>query len=152
MRRETRMSATDSRFTPDVGLAKKAARAADDAIRFCRLIFRRDLSYRPADVRAVEEIADLLHREHQRQLRGEAAHNLAFMLGSLLGEIFIRQHGGEWGVADVEGARVPGIRFGNRRCWPHERAWKRLVVGAEEDLWVYYEELRRLAIEGPNRV
>jgi hypothetical protein len=59
-------------------------------------------------------------------------------LGSYLGELIIRNCGGRWTYHEVTGMPAVEIAAGHL-CFPHAKVSKRLSLGEEHSLWVFYD-------------
>jgi hypothetical protein len=66
----------------------------------------------------------------------------AKVFGSYIGEVYRRNHGGEWGMVDLDGQKFPGIKnkFGTS-FWPWGRALNRITQGSENNVTDYYKTL-----------
>jgi hypothetical protein len=63
---------------------------------------------------------------------------MVLVMGAYLGELIVRNGHGRW-TYDPR-ARAPGVDTPARqRCFPHNKVTKRLTVGAEHSLWVFYD-------------
>ncbi len=99
------------------------------------------LDYSEASVEVVERLLDTLADAFARgELPAEHAWKLCTALGSYLGEVFVRAHGGEWGVASVEGqdGTVACVTHPQVTFWPWVRAMKRVTEGDDDNIWIYY--------------
>jgi hypothetical protein len=68
----------------------------------------------------------------------------AKMFGSYIGEVLRLNHGGEWGMVTLDGAKFPGFRHtSGDLIWPWGRAKNRLVLGPEDNVFDYYRLLSR---------
>jgi hypothetical protein len=74
------------------------------------------------------------------------------MFGSYVGEVFRRNHGARWGMVTVGGDTLPGMEANKSRSrfWPWGRVQDRLVNGAEDNVWHYYQLLAEQ--EGHRRI
>jgi hypothetical protein len=113
--------------------------AVDDAARNLQIT----LDWTEASIEQVEAALDRLHRDPGRQQAPEeTVHAVAKAFGSYIGEVFIRHHGGEWGMVTLNGPTFPGIRAKQGRLfWPCIRALHRLENGPEDNVWHYYLRL-----------
>lgn len=66
----------------------------------------------------------------------------AKVFGSYVGEVYRRNHGGEWGIVTLGGERYPGMQTASRTdFWPWGRAFDRITKGPEDDIAAYYSSL-----------
>ncbi|MCX6952802.1 MAG: hypothetical protein NTV51_11640 [Verrucomicrobia bacterium] len=134
------------KFTPDDGVRMIAEAYALDARDFVRTQFHITLDGSDASIQHIERVMDAFQREiatakpSEEQIMG-----FAKMFGSYLGEVFRKNHGAAWGVAEMNGERVAGLKAttGDKVFWPWGRARSRLVEGAEHNVWHYYSALIR---------
>jgi hypothetical protein len=137
-------SARESRvvFAPDRHAQATAAREAAEFVRFAAAALGTRLDFSEDSVHAVEELAGELHADLRRQ-RGAAVEiaPLVTMIGSYLGEVLRRRHGGEWGWLTVNGRQVLGFRAARSGALfaPVETAKRRVHEGASGTLWRAYQ-------------
>jgi hypothetical protein len=114
--------------------------AVDDSLRNMGVT----LDWSEASIARVEYILDKLHKDARTQKPSpERVETVAKEFGSYIGEVFIRHHGGSWGMISLAGETLPGIRAArdNNLFWPWVRAHKRLREGPEENVLHYYLHL-----------
>ena len=111
---------------------------ADEAVLIAQQQHRVVLDYTPASVEALERLMD-----------GQAAVDLDFqsrLWGSYFGEVLRRRWNGLWLLAPYPGNReggqsssvVPTLDVGGSRLWPTMKVYRRLTVGAAENLSTFY--------------
>jgi hypothetical protein len=119
-----------------------AAREAREFVRFAQAALGTTLDWSENSVRAVEDLAGALHADLRRQ-RSDAMEiaPLVTMIGSYLGEVLRRNHGGEWGWLTVNGRQVLGFRSARSGALfaPVETAKRRVHHGATGTLWRAYQ-------------
>jgi hypothetical protein len=135
-------------FAADQGAARAASRYAADLVQFARLELSLELDFSDTSVAQIEEVAAELHADLRRE-RGAIrdVDTLIQMLGSYVGEVYRRNHGGEWGFASTNGKRIMAIRAatGNSLMWPVERIKQRIRGGGSNNVWAYYQSRVALA-------
>lgn len=121
---------------------------ADDFVRqaaqFCALMrdsYGVHLDYSPASVNLLDDLIDANFGP------GSADDNAALIvsMGSYVGEVIIRSHGGCW-RADEEFFHSPAVVIEGKfqtRTFPLSRVWKRFEYGPQHSLEAYYAEVRR---------
>jgi hypothetical protein len=108
------------------------------------------LDYSIDSVKEVEELLATLHAAIPRGLlgrmfkRGPSEDDIAAMskmYGGYLGEVVRRARGGEWVLDDSisPGEAVISLRDGDKRIFPPSKVQKRLVNGAEDNVWHYVQ-------------
>ena len=102
------------------------------------------LDYSPESVQRVEEIltalADALAVDRPSD---EDIWTMCKAYGGYVGEVLRRTGGGEWAF-DVEtepGSKLICLRKGERCIWPPVKVYKRLMSGAEDNVWRYFQAL-----------
>jgi hypothetical protein len=126
---------------------------ADEAVLVARQQHRALLDFTPASVDALERLLD-----------GQAAVDLDFqsrLWGSYFGEVLRRRWNGIWLLAPYPGSRevaseagsaVPTLDVAGSRLWPTMKVYRRLTMGAAENLTTFYNlvEKRLAAASRPN--
>ena len=135
-----------SHFTADPEVQQIAEAYALDARDFAERAFHITLDWRDASVQWVESILDSLYRQKQTMEpppSDEQVASFAKMLGSYVGEVFRRNHGADWGMVDIDGDPIAGLRAARSEIlfWPWDKVRKRLVNGYEDNVWHYYHFL-----------
>jgi hypothetical protein len=130
-------------FVEDARVQQVAEAYSLDAVDFAKSSFRLDLDWSDSCVRHVETILDRLHRDVPNAAPSEdQIFGFAKMLGSYVGEVHRKNHGGRWGLVTLDGESFPGMRdAGGRLFWPWGRAQNRIVEGPENNVWHYYQVL-----------
>lgn len=127
-------------FAADATAARAAARYAGDMVRFAQLELAVALDLSDASIAQIEQLAGALQTDLWRE-RGSYSEieALVQMLGCYVGEVYRRNHGGEWGYVDVQGRRLMALkaRVDGRLLWPVERIRQRLHSHANNILAYY---------------
>jgi hypothetical protein len=124
---------------------------ADEAVAVARQQHRVFLDFTPASVTALERLLD-----------GQAAVDLEFqsrLWGSYFGEVLRHRWHGTWLLAPYPGSReiagrvdalLPTLEVGGSRLWPTMKVYRRLTLGAAENLSTFYDLVeKRLAAASP---
>jgi len=117
-----------------------------DAVDYAREKFGIDLDFSPDSVRYVEEIAAQLYDSRPRGTLSkllrkgpteETVTTFAKMFGAYVGEVYRREHGGEW----FEHEEMRSYAVGSRQScmFPIGKAYKRLTDGEQDNLWHFYQ-------------
>lgn len=131
-------------FEPDASVQAMVEACGLDMVDFAKAQFDIDLDWSEASITHLEEVADALHHAMATDAPSDAdvdvMHN---MLGSYLGEVYRRSHGGEWGIVTLETKSFYGMRSADSQhvFWPMGKALARLRDGSENNLLVYYRGL-----------
>jgi hypothetical protein len=113
---------------------------ADEAVVIARQQHHVFLDFAPASVAALERLLD-----------GQAAVDLSFqsrLWGSYFGEVLRRRWSGTWLLASYPGSReiagridslLPTLEVGGSRLWPTMKVYRRLTLGASENISHFYD-------------
>src|SRR5216683_2385963 len=66
---------------------------------------------------------------------------LTRLLGSYLGEVIRRKHGGEWIIWTDKHGKTMALQVGEATIFTHNKVKKRLQRGPEHNLWKYYQSV-----------
>ena len=128
-------------FQPAPAVAQRAAKEAAELVRFARAELGLRLDWSDASVAQIERLATELGKDLRRE-GGKLSEvdSLVRLLGSYVGEVYRRNHGGSWGEADFGGQRRVALRpeKGGALLWPAERIRQRLRQGAGSRLVAHY--------------
>ena len=131
-------------FEPDEEIQKIAEAYALDAIDFASQQYGITLDWSDASVADVETILGRLHRSKPKDESSEdMVVMFSKMLGSYIGEVYRRNHGGDWGMVTLGGKRFAGMSASGRDelFWPWGKVRDRLENGDEDNVWHYYKGL-----------
>jgi hypothetical protein len=132
-------------FVPDPNVAEIAEAYAQDAVDLAAKGYQTQLDWTDASVAKVEAILAQLHASMPTPKPPEdVIWNFAKGFGSYIGEVFRRNHAGEWGMISDGTNSFPGIRSKvapPTLFWPWGRVHKRIVEGDEHNVRHYYEVL-----------
>jgi hypothetical protein len=129
-------------FEADPKIRQMAEDSSRNMIHCAKEQFGIELDWSDDSIQEIERIAGRVHRSYLKD--GPPLGRVASyytMIGSYIGEVFRRNHGGEWGVVTLNGERSPGIKHNpDGLFWPHVKAKQRILVGPEDNLFFYYED------------
>jgi hypothetical protein len=131
-------------FIPDDKIQKIAEAYALDACNFLGNHFKITLDWSDSSIQHIESVMDRFHQESANaKPTPEKVMQFAKLFGSYIGEVYRKNHGATWGLVEMEGQRFPGLKAqsSGTTFWPWARAHKRLVNGAEDNVWHYYSAL-----------
>lgn len=117
-------------------LAAMMSAYAEEAVRVAWQNHRQRLDLSEASVALLEKLLD-----------GQAAEDLEFqtrLWGSYFGEVILRRFGGEWELSQYPGpgggvSPVPTLLIQGSRLYPLIKVYRRLTLGAAEDLSAFYK-------------
>lgn len=121
---------------------------AEDAVDFARTKFGISLDYAAASIEQVEFIAEQLAQARPKGFIGkllrkapsdEEVQTVCKMLGGYIGEVYRRAKGGDWGINQE--FQALGVSQGENWVFPPAKVHKRLINGAEDNLWSYFSVL-----------
>jgi hypothetical protein len=125
---------------------------ADEAVLVARQQHHVLLDYSPASVGLLEGL-----------LEGQAAVDLDFqsrLWGSYFGEVLRRRWNGLWLLASYPGSRessgkadavIPTLDVAGSRLWPTMKVYRRLTLGAAENLSTFYHLVEKRLAAGTSR-
>jgi hypothetical protein len=132
-------------FSPDPRIEKVAEAYAQDAVDFSAKQFSIKLDWSDASIADVEKALSKMHASYTDMTpkpSDEQVMSFAKGFGSYVGEVFRRNHGGEWGMVTLSDHRFPGMRTtSGRNFWPWARAFDRITKGSEANIADYYNVL-----------
>jgi hypothetical protein len=132
-------------FTPDVNVQKVADAYAQDAVDMAKKQFNITLDWSDASIANVEKILTMMHTSFittTPRPTEEQAMSFAKGFGSYIGEVYRRNHGGEWGIVSLNGQKFPGLQTKSSvNFWPWGRALNRIMQGPENNVADYYRAL-----------
>ncbi|HTJ94818.1 MAG TPA: hypothetical protein VL424_17130 [Pararobbsia sp.] len=132
-------------FSPDPKVEHMAEAYAQDAVDFSAKQFAIKLDWSDASVAEVEDILAKMHLSYATDSprpTDDQVMSFAKAYGSYVGEVYRRNHGGEWGMVTLGGQRSPGMRTRSKtNFWPWGRAFDRITNGSEDNVADYYSTL-----------
>ena len=131
-----------SSFALDPKIAKIAEAYAKDAVDLAAGSFQTKLDWTDDSIARLEAIlATLRESMPTPKPPDEVIWNFAKGFGSYLGEVFRKNHGGDWGTITEGSSSFPGIRWKETLFWPWGRVHERIVEGDRSNVWHYYQAL-----------
>ncbi|MEM5314755.1 hypothetical protein [Paraburkholderia sp. JHI869] len=138
-------TSSDQSFSPDPKIQKIAEACSLDAVDFSAKQFGIKLDLSDASIANVEKaLAQMSSSYASTSPKPTDEQVMAFAkgYGSYVGEVYRRNHGGEWGMVTVGGSRYPGVRTtSGSSFWPWGRVFNRITKGAEDNVSDYYAAL-----------
>jgi hypothetical protein len=131
-------------FTPDDKIQKIAEAYSLDACDFLRDHFQVELDWSDASIQEIEKVMDTFSRRaRSAKPTEEQVMGFAKMFGSYVGEVYRKNHGAAWGMVEMNGQTLPGLKteLDGTLFWPWGRARNRLIDGVENNVWHYYSQL-----------
>jgi len=133
---------------PDLTPTEQMQAIAADAVRLAEEQYDIRLDLSGESVAALEELLDhlraslqkdddgnlVLSHKNQRQISVASS-----LFGAYLGEVLRRQFGGEWVVEQAPDAPVVALKVGAEFLFPPTRVFQRLLEGAQQSVWDYYQ-------------
>ncbi|WP_413191923.1 hypothetical protein [Pararobbsia alpina] len=132
-------------FSVDPKIEKIAEAYALDAVDLAAGRYATKLNWSDASVADVEKILgqmSLTYASTAPKPTDEQVMAFAKVFGSYVGEVYRRNHGGQWGIVTLGGEHYPGMQTAaGTDFWPWGRAFDRIKKGADEDIAAYYSVL-----------
>jgi hypothetical protein len=137
-------------------LDEAMAAAASDGVLYAQERFGIALDYSTGSMERLEELLTNLYNSIPRGLfarltkptpSAQDMNRIAMMLGGYIGEVIRKNAGG--GTWTTESEAFPGEKVmtfrttGGLDLWPHARVLKRLENGPEDNVWHYFQVLRK---------
>jgi hypothetical protein len=135
----TKAKLAESNFA---SLAEMIEAYSEEAVRVAWNDHRQRLDRSESSVDMLEQILD-----------GQAAEDLEFqtrLWGSYFGDVIRRRFGGEWELTQYPGtvAAVPTLEVRGARLYPLMKVYRRLTLGPEENLAIFYKMVSGRLEEG----
>jgi len=132
-------------FVADARVQQIAERYAAEAVRYSKEELGIALDWTDASIVAVEAALARIHvlyASTQPRPTEQQAMVYAHTFGSYIGEVYRRNHHGEWGIVILGGQQFPGLKTkSGTNFWPSGRALNRITCGAENNVADYYKAL-----------
>jgi hypothetical protein len=136
---------SDQSFSPDPKIQKIAEAYSLDTVDFSMKQFGIKLDWSDASIANVEQALAQMNSSYvgtTPKPTDDQVMSFAKAYGSYVGEVYRRNHGGEWGMVTLGGNRFPGMRTtSGASFWPWGRAFNRITKGAEDNVTDYYMAL-----------
>jgi hypothetical protein len=132
-------------FVADLNIHKIAEAYALDAVDLAKSQFGIQLDWSDASIANVEKALVKMHASYiatTPRPTQEQMMSFAKGFGSYVGEVYRRNHGGEWGMVSLSGQKFPGLRTkAGTNFWPWGRVANRITDGDENNVFDYYQVL-----------
>ncbi|MBI2801338.1 MAG: DUF3806 domain-containing protein [Gammaproteobacteria bacterium] len=136
-------------FVADRAAERMAEKQARDLVQFARVELNLKLDWSDASIARIEDVAADLHADYRRDKTAFTELDpLLQRLGSYVGEVFRRNHGGVWGFVHANGKRILAMKATDSGTvlWPVERVRQRIRGGATNNVWTYYQTRVAIAL------
>jgi len=138
-------NATKQAFSADAKIAAVTGAYALDAVDHAKANFGVALDWSDRSIAKVETILARLHADYVKskaQIPDDAIATMAKGYGSYIGEVYRRNHGGEWGMMTLDGLDFPAVKARNGTAfWPIGRVTNRIKNGSGDNVAFYYRGL-----------
>lgn len=123
-------------FEQDNEIGEAARGMAEEAVEWAADSFDGPrLDWTDESVQGVEMILSMMHQAMaSEQPDDDTVWGYAQLLGSYIGEVIRRNHGGTWGLVTLDGEQYVGMQSGDELFWPWIRVLKRIKNGPEENV------------------
>ena len=131
-------------FKPEEKIQQVAQAYALDAIDVAERNFNISLDWSDESVEQVESMLDELHQQISvAKPSQDQIQTFSKMFGSYIGEVYRKNHDGEWGLIESNGTHFPGMKTKKTGTtfWPWGRVLNRINNGSEDNVWHYYKVL-----------
>jgi hypothetical protein len=132
-------------FVADANIQKIAEAYALDAVELAKNQFGIKLDWSDDSIENVEKALVKMHVSYTATTprpTQEQVMSFAKGFGSYVGEVYRRNHGGEWGMVSLNGQKFPGLRTkAGTNFWPWGRVANRITDGDENNVFDYYRVL-----------
>lgn len=136
---------TQSTFVPDANIEAAAQHYAADAVRYALIQYSVTLDGSEKSIAGVETVLGKLHDAYVSQdpkPTDTKVLQYAQVFGSYIGEVYRRNHGGQWGLVTLGDQRFPGMQSeGGTRFSPWAKTYNRITQGSEDNIVSYYDVL-----------
>jgi len=132
-------------FDADPKIQKMAEAYALDTVNLAKTRFGIELDWSDASIADVEKTLAQVHASYLATTprpTEEQVMSYAKGFGSYVGEVYRRNHGGDWGMVSLNGQKFPGLRTkAGTNFWPWARVANRITDGNENNVVDYYRTL-----------
>jgi len=131
-------------FTPDERVQRMTEAYSLDACDYLRDQAHINLDWSDASIQQIELVLATFHRQALRDKPSEEKMmRIAKMMGSYVGEVYRKNHGAVWGIATMNGQRLPALetKASHIEFWPWAKAYNRIANGEEDNVLNYYKQI-----------
>jgi len=96
------------------------------------------LDYSEKSVEKVEQLCEIIYRQiiSNKNIKEENIDKVSRIIGSYLGELIIKNIGGEW---TINAEKLLAVRLNCFECYPIIKVYKRVMNGNEDNIEFYYK-------------
>jgi hypothetical protein len=125
----------------DTKLAEDMEANARNAVELAKTRFQATLDYGIDSLQVLESLFDRVEYAMPDPESKETLGLLTRLLGSYLGEVIRRKHGGEWIIWTDKHGKTMALQVGDATIFTHNKIKKRLERGPAHNIWNYYQEV-----------
>ena len=125
----------------DTKLAEDMEANARNAVELAKTRFQATLDFGIDSLQVLETLFDRVEYAMPEPESSETLGLLTRLLGSYLGEVIRRKHGGEWIIWTDKHGKTMALQVGDATIFTHNKVKKRLERGPEHNIWKYYQEV-----------
>jgi Domain of unknown function (DUF3806) len=125
----------------DTKLAEDMETNARNAVELAKTRFQTTLDYGIDSLQVLESLFDRVEYAMPDPESKETVGLLTRLLGSYLGEVIRRKHGGEWIIWTDKHGKTMALQVGDATIFTHNKVKKRLERGPQHNIWNYYQEV-----------
>lgn len=114
--------------------------------------FEKELDFSEDSLKKVEDILEIyyksipkgfINRLFNKGPTQDEIIQVAKVWGGYIGEVMRQHFGGEWSAEDLFGEKnVIVLNVGETKIFPVAKAYKRIMIGKEDDIYFYYKVLK----------
>lgn len=119
------------------------AEYANKAVEFSLNTFKKTLDYSEESIQEVENMLAIMYEAKPAGLADSNILYMAKLFGGYLGEIMRKRWKGEWSMEEADHAADVELVIHNQKLYPVKKVYYRLVNGPTENVWNYYQSLKR---------
>ena len=125
----------------DTKLAEDMEANARNAVELAKTRFQATLDFGIDSLQVLETLFDRVEYAMPDPESKETLGLLTRLLGSYLGEVIRRKHGGEWIIWTDKHGKTMALQVGDATIFTHNKVKKRLERGPEHNISKYYQEV-----------
>ncbi len=125
----------------DTKLAEDMEANARNAVELAKTRFQATLDFGIDSLQVLETLFDRVEYAMPDPESKETLGLLTRLLGSYLGEVIRRKHGGEWIIWTDKHGKTMALQVGDATVFTHNKVKKRLERGPTHNIWTYYQEV-----------
>ncbi len=125
----------------DTKLAEDMEANARNAVELAKTRFQATLDFGIDSLQVLETLFDRVEYAMPDPESKETLGLLPRLLGSYLGEVIRRKHGGEWIIWTDKHGKTMALQVGDATVFTHNKVKKRPERGPEHNIWKYYQDV-----------